>query len=328
MKNGFTLIELLVTIAVLGMIAVIAIPQVGNIIEKSKEDAYLETKKNIESAAHLYRIRNSHEFPDEVGKRGVVTVKQLQEAGLLSYNIVDQRTGSKIVNRDVIVELLSSGEYDYELYNSEYNMDNIILWYDGLYRGSDNSVWIDRAGIGYNGTLMNFNFGVNSGWRNNHLQFDATTDYLRTGPLGTINGSLTFEMFFIRTSSGDITWTNGANSIIVYSSGNTYIQSNTGTASNGATYTITNGIPYLLSIVYNTQTLRGRYYLNGNFIREVNLPASSATFALGTGQNIFASHSGANRSSGNLYSVRFYNKALTDDEIKQNYEVDKERFNF
>ena len=31
--------------------------------------------------------------------------------------------------------------------------------------------------------------------------------------------------------------------------------------------------------------------------------------------------------NGIIYSVRIYNRVLSDDEIKQNYEVDKKRFN-
>ena len=77
MKKGFTLIELLVSIAILGLIMMIAVPKIGDVINESKNNAYLETVSTIENAAQLYRIRNLHEFSDVVGERRVVTIKQL-----------------------------------------------------------------------------------------------------------------------------------------------------------------------------------------------------------------------------------------------------------
>ncbi|MEK3900568.1 type II secretion system protein [Paenibacillus sp. FSL R7-0179] len=53
-QKGFTLIELLAVIVILGIIAVIAIPLIGNIINKSKEDSDLATARQVYDAARLY----------------------------------------------------------------------------------------------------------------------------------------------------------------------------------------------------------------------------------------------------------------------------------
>lgn len=53
-QKGFTLIELLAVIVILGIIAVIAIPMIGNIISKSKDDSSLATARQIYDAARLY----------------------------------------------------------------------------------------------------------------------------------------------------------------------------------------------------------------------------------------------------------------------------------
>ncbi|ETT50001.1 type II secretion system protein [Paenibacillus sp. FSL P4-0338] len=53
-EKGFTLIELLAVIVILGIIAVIAVPLIGNIINKSKEDSDLATARQIYDASRLY----------------------------------------------------------------------------------------------------------------------------------------------------------------------------------------------------------------------------------------------------------------------------------
>ncbi|QSF44712.1 prepilin-type N-terminal cleavage/methylation domain-containing protein [Paenibacillus tianjinensis] len=55
-QKGFTLIELLAVIVILGIIAVIAVPLIGNVINNSKKDADVATARQIYEAARLYII--------------------------------------------------------------------------------------------------------------------------------------------------------------------------------------------------------------------------------------------------------------------------------
>ncbi|MEH7273206.1 type II secretion system protein [Neobacillus vireti] len=52
-QKGFTLIELLAVIVILGILAAIAVPAIGNIIEKSKTDAQITEAIQIIDAAKL-----------------------------------------------------------------------------------------------------------------------------------------------------------------------------------------------------------------------------------------------------------------------------------
>ncbi|WP_339318603.1 type II secretion system protein [Paenibacillus sp. FSL R10-2734] len=55
-QKGFTLIELLAVIVILGIIAVIAIPLIGNVISNAKKDSDVATARQIYDAARLYII--------------------------------------------------------------------------------------------------------------------------------------------------------------------------------------------------------------------------------------------------------------------------------
>lgn len=58
-KKGVTLVELLAVIVILGIIAAIAVPTIGGLIERQRENAAAAEWDNIKEAARLYIVDES-----------------------------------------------------------------------------------------------------------------------------------------------------------------------------------------------------------------------------------------------------------------------------
>lgn len=56
-KSGFTLVELLVTITILGIISMVAIPNIVGVVKRNKDKTYVEDAKKLVSLAE-YKFRS------------------------------------------------------------------------------------------------------------------------------------------------------------------------------------------------------------------------------------------------------------------------------
>lgn len=78
-EKGFTLVELLAVIVILGIIVAIAIPAIGNVINKAEGDATEAEITLIVDAARLYDVQGGT-FPVDAD-------------GLIAAGFLDQRQG-------------------------------------------------------------------------------------------------------------------------------------------------------------------------------------------------------------------------------------------
>ncbi|MFZ1541259.1 MAG: type II secretion system protein, partial [Enterococcus aquimarinus] len=75
-EDGFTLVELLGVIVILGIILAIAVPALGNIISKARDNTANAEQELVIDAAQLY-------FVDQEATVNSVTVQVLEDNGFL-----------------------------------------------------------------------------------------------------------------------------------------------------------------------------------------------------------------------------------------------------
>ncbi|OMD83030.1 MULTISPECIES: type II secretion system protein [Paenibacillus] len=92
-QKGFTLIELLAVIVILGIIAVIAVPLIGNVIKNSKESADVATARQVYDAARLYIVGESN---GDFKSAGTVNLSTLQDKGYIDSPLSLPSTKLKI----------------------------------------------------------------------------------------------------------------------------------------------------------------------------------------------------------------------------------------
>ena len=94
-EKGFTLVELLAVIVILGIIVAIAIPAIGNVIEKAGSDADDAEESLIIDAARLYEMQHDGTPGPGGSDTGTgnlpVTVEQLKNAGY-----IEERQGTEL----------------------------------------------------------------------------------------------------------------------------------------------------------------------------------------------------------------------------------------
>ncbi|MGU3473750.1 type II secretion system protein [Paenibacillus sp. D51F] len=104
-EKGFTLIELLAVIVILGIIAAIAIPLIGRVMDNSRDTSDLNTARQIRDAAKLY-VTSEMNGNAGAGDRvipiyGSATSPGLASEGFLENNLTLPSTGAAISGGNV-----------------------------------------------------------------------------------------------------------------------------------------------------------------------------------------------------------------------------------
>ena len=210
--------------------------------------------------------------------------------------------------------------------------DGLVLYYDAINNTGNNThdssakTWADLSGNGNNGKLSG------GQWGDNYLHFDGNS-FVNCGQQNPSQVTVEALVKFSRTTntndekvvanleSGgyDIMNVEGKSACEVNVDGTYYIVY-------GSTFSVDNKV--YLSFTYDNKTIK--LFENGTKVNEKSISGTikspSNSTVLSIGSNPSGESIGGQKLVGDVYSVRLYNRALSDDEVLSNYNYDYKRF--
>lgn len=197
------------------------------------------------------------------------------------------------------------------------------------------TAWADKSGNNYNGTLINGpTFNSSNG---GNIVFDGSNDYVHCGvaSAGSTAGNYTYGGWFKPTNNDSIIYCrgrdgsgNGWSMFINYTSNKlrNYVVTTSGGAaaygSEGVNYLAPNNWYHAMSVWKNG--IGGELYING--ILESTFSTNTTTLRTSTEGWVMASVTTAIFYPVSISTFTLYNRALTAQEILQNYTAQKSRF--
>jgi hypothetical protein len=228
--------------------------------------------------------------------------------------------------------------------------NGLILHLDAADRKSypgSGTVWTDRSGNAKNGTLIS-GVGYNSG-NGGSLTFDGVDDYVGWNTLDAVKwqnwNSITIETVFklVSYTGGnngrqylfDFRDNGGVDGALgcfhdtnIGQVGLKLFYNTVGTSYEEpfiASFSLNSLIHYQVTFDKTSSTNNIKHYINGNNVFTRSVTINSAT--TNNGRVWLGRYSGGTYQwNGNIYTFKVYNKALSPEEIKQNFNATKSRF--
>lgn len=318
--------------------------QIGYVKILNKKDDVSGIKVVKYENDSLYTVDNitngtitKDEVKEHFQKNGKVLTTDIvpieKNVGKITVYMEDKAGNASISTFDVSSSLIEKSEYT----TDDYIQDGLIAMYDGknntgLGHDDTSKVWVDLSGNGHDGTIIG-----NINWNDDSLSFDGTNNAVN---LGRINlQDITIEIVLIDESTDS---NNYASYISNFETGGYGIEKRLDFNKKIFMSVFVNSDYTLIytkdNFVANKKiSLSGSYSSNKMKLYQLGVlqQESSTTGSLGMPKNDTVMMIGANpygeiptegRLKGKVYSVRIYNKALSEEEVKQNYTVDKVRF--
>ncbi len=333
-KKGISLIVLVITIIVIIILAgsVILSLSENNLINSAKEAIF---KSNLSEYINEISLNLANQYSMTSGNLDLSDINITNSDELKQYvkSISDSDINNfKIINGKLTYTGISLDEIrwvrdlDVEL-QVPHVSNNLVLWFDGsdFTNLPKTTTWIDKSGNGISGTVNNFEHNSTSGSDGNEgVVFDGVNDLVNVVP--TDYNEITAEYVFKLNSYpvavnsglfGTASYLRYGYQIGVRNQKLDFGINALGTEPVISAGNINLNTVYHAVLVYSLSSKTLKAYLNGNLI--------------GTKTNALKDISPLNLTIGNsngqwggfinntLYLFRIYNRALSEDEVLQNY---------
>lgn len=247
--------------------------------------------------------------------------------------------GNKILNGTIIVDKFieyvtiyvedNAGNYssqvitlDAVVTDKDYVEEGLVLYYDGINNtGSGHSdsvdIWKDLSGNDNDGILVGFDGNEASGWTNNSLKLDGINDYVYKN-IGIDQYNATVEVVY-KYYEGNCVFSTDTNGSVVMDENMRFKNISI------TNFDISNAVS--VCFLYNKESQNNIYmkiFENTKYKSGVSSDVVAGKY-ISLGTNL-PGQSASQFAKADIFAVRIYNRALTQEEINKNYKIDKLRF--
>ena len=290
-----------------------------NITEDNKVVLYSIDLNKIGAENITRGIKNNNNLNDIYAfsnKTGIVYYTDGYKVGNNTYyTLTDELKGQIGYGKDT--SNISNSKVISETASMDYVQDGLVLLLDGIHniRGghsTNTNVWEDLSGNNYDVTMKNITINEN----NMYFSGDTSIMYSENN-INAVSVEMVLELEETEQIEQYIAYFGSTDKILAWSpTENAFsLGHNKKRYSIDKLYKLSS-----ISVQYNPDVM----YLNS---KELGLNVGSETWMCGQKYPFMISgYSGGWRMKGKIYSIRVYNRALTQEEINHNYQMDKKRF--
>ena len=346
-NKAFTLIELLAVIVILAIVLAIAIPSISSVIDNSEKSSFVSSTKLLINAVKIKLLEDETFDITTINKSNLKSILNIDDENYSSISFrydINGKIYANIEGQGKWANLVTCGNYE-----NISTIDTDCIIKDGLvmhldasnqssYPGSG-TTWYDLSGNSNNGTLTNgptYN-SANGG----SIVFDGSNDYVRIQDSVSTNfgtGSYTIGIW-VKPANTISNW-RGIVSKRTNSNYKGWAIFETPTNKFGVQLASNHSGPYYSATSLNSFVANNWYYINavidrgnkqlrfyvngiqqGNAVDITNLGNTNNITPLLIGHEI-----GINTFPGSISNGHIYNRALSVDEIQQNYNALKYRY--